>query len=321
MSITIEDLFRVEGTILLTGETGSGKSFWAKKIHDNSKFKDKKFLNLNLATLSDELIVSELFGHVRGAFTGAHSQKRGLVETVEGGTLFLDEIGELSLSAQKRLLMLLDEEKYSPVGSEEVKNFRGRVIAATNRNIQKMVENGNFREDLYHRLNVFSFFIDPIREDKNRLIEMLNYYFFQYKKKFHKDTFLQMGDECYQALINYYWPGNIREIKNVMEYITSLTNSSEIKKEDLPSYILSKVIVKKDISLKNECQSHSEEHPIEYCQALEKFESSYFSYILDRFNGRINYTADRIKISKATLISKAKKYGINTMLLRAKSRC
>ncbi|MBF0361034.1 MAG: sigma-54-dependent Fis family transcriptional regulator [Oligoflexia bacterium] len=333
MSITIEDLFRVEGTILLLGETGSGKSYWARKIHENSKFKSKKFMNLNLATLSDELIVSELFGHVRGAFTGAHSFKRGLVEAVGEGTLFLDEVGELSLAAQKRLLMLLDEGVYSPVGSEEIKHFKGRMIAATNKNLKQMVERAEFREDLFYRLNVFSFFIRPIRENKHLLEEIINFYFNKYKKKFKGEDGLSLSieSECYETLLNYCWPGNIREIKNLMEYLTSLSRGDLIVKSDLPSYITED----KTIGIGEQCSkisssSHSsssscessadskEEYPMEYCQALEKFERSYFSYVLDKFDGRINYTAEKIKISKVTLISKAKKYGINTMLLRAK---
>ena len=160
-------ILRARGPILLLGETGTGKSTFAKVIHDKVS-PSEPFICINLATLNENLIEGELFGHVKGAFTGAICDKKGYLETVGRGTLFLDEVGELSYSSQKKLLLLLEEGVFFKLGSTKERKFFGKVIAATNRNLLKMIKNGTFREDLYYRLNCFSFEVDPIRYDKKK---------------------------------------------------------------------------------------------------------------------------------------------------------
>ncbi|MBF0208504.1 MAG: sigma-54-dependent Fis family transcriptional regulator [Oligoflexia bacterium] len=363
MGLTAEQLYGVLGTILLQGETGVGKSFLANQIHQHSSLSKSKFLILNLATIKDELLESELFGHVRGAFTGAIRDRKGAAELVGDGTLFLDEIGEISLNTQKKFLQLIDENIFTPVGGEIVRHFRGRIIAATNKDLKHMVKIGTFREDLFFRLQIFSHFISPIRENTNKLGELINNFFEKYKHK-HNKNFLFLSSECKEFLLKYPWPGNVREVRNCMEYLVSLAPSSNVKTpvyiENLPHWIqlppsipTASLESTKSTKSTNSAESTDREvntqlsylnltqpqpHPLhfhlplppmtnemtigdvppQYADALAEFEKKYFINVLSRYAGKINVTAHKIKISKATLISKAKKYGINTMLIRAK---
>lgn len=320
MCLTLEDLYRVRGTILLMGETGTGKSFLARQIHEHSLLKDRPFITCHLASLHEELIESELFGHKKGAFTGAYKDKLGQLELVGEGTLFLDEIADLSLTAQKKLLWPLEERLFQPVGAIQKRSFKGRIMAATNHNIPKMIKEGRFRQDLWERLKVFCYTIPPLRENPDHLNQMIYYFLHVFKKEWGKKE-ITLSPQGYEALINYSWPGNVREVRNAMEYSITLAKGPLIQEDHLPPWITedSSLDTTQDTRHNESSILQLEKLPINYTEALKVFDQYYLGLILKKFNGRINYTAHQLQISKATLIAKAKKYGINTWALRTKS--
>jgi NtrC-family two-component system response regulator AlgB len=220
-------------TILMLGESGTGKTVLARAIHASSSQKEKTFVTVSCPSLSRELLESELFGHVKGAFTGAVADKVGKVATAEGGTLFLDEIGELPLEVQPKLLRLLQEREYERVGETKTRQANVRVIAATNRNLEKAVQDGRFREDLYYRLNVIAIQLLPLRErvgDVTRIAESyLQFFSRQCGKRLRG-----FSKEAGQALRQYSWPGNLRELRNVIERAVILAGSDELDLPDLP---------------------------------------------------------------------------------------
>jgi NtrC-family two-component system response regulator AlgB len=225
-------------TILLSGESGTGKTVLARAIHENSLQKENPFVTVNCPSLSRELLESELFGHVKGAFTGAVSDATGKVAAADGGTLFLDEIGELPLEIQSKLLRLLQEKEYERIGEAKTRRANVRVIAATNRNLEKAVEEGWFREDLFYRLNVISIHVPALRERLNDLQKIANGYlrFFggQCGKRIKKFSAVAA-----QALGQYSWPGNLRELRNVVERAVILATGNEIELSDFPEKIYS----------------------------------------------------------------------------------
>lgn len=304
--IDVKSLFNVKSPILLEGETGTGKSIIAKKIHDGSQKAVKKFIHLNLATIREDLIESELFGYFKGAFTSANSNRVGYFQEVGDGTLFLDEISELSLDAQKKLLLVLEERKFIPIGSCYEKKFFGRIISATNRNLRKMMMEGKFRKDLYYRLNVFYYEIPPLREDRNRLNFLSRFYFDHYKKELEKIN-LRMDDEVKTFIDHYSWPGNIRELKNFMEYIVNLSQNV-VYLSNIPPWID-----------RNETNIDLEKNEIsmDFNVAKSKFEKKFFTHALTQFDGKVNLTAKKINVSKTTLIAKTKKYQINPLKIKA----
>ncbi len=305
----INELSQIKGTILLEGETGVGKSYWAKKIHALSELAQKSFIEVNLATLSEELIESELFGHVKGAFSGAIQERQGYFEKVNGGILFLDEIGELSLSAQKKLLAILENKTFTRIGSCIQQKFSGRIIAATNLNLEEQVKKGLFRADLFFRLRVFSFHLAPLRETSEKIIPMGEAFFYSFAARP-----LCISEEVENFLKHYAWPGNIRELKNLMEYLASLTTGL-VKISDLPTWVRKNF--SSDPSPEKICP---ETYGDNYKNSLEAFEKSYLEYYLKHFSGKINFTARQLGMNKVTLIAKVKKYGINTELIKLQTQ-
>lgn len=281
-------------TILIIGESGVGKSMTAKELHNQSLRKHQKFIHINIAALSDSLFESEMFGHVRGAFTGATEKKVGFCEEVGGGTLFIDEIGELSLRLQAKLLTLLEERTYYAVGSTVQKSFRGSIYLATHCNLEQMVAEGKFREDLYFRIRYFQLDLPPLRERKN-LFSIINDEINKNRFKYREEQVV-FSAELVEFLVRYEWPGNFRELKSTIEYFFLLGNSC-IGLDDVPSWMEKKTL--KSLAKKS------------YYQALEEFEKSYFQDAFIKCRGKTNLTAQMTGISKATLISKVKKYGID----------
>jgi DNA-binding NtrC family response regulator len=220
-------------TVLIEGESGVGKEMVARLIHQYSNRSNKPFMDINCASLPEQLLESELFGHERGAFTDAKSQKQGLLELANRGSLFLDEIGEMSLTIQVKLLRVLERMEFRRVGGTQDIHVSLRVISATNRDLQKEVDENRFRADLYYRLKVVPMFIPPLRERREDLLKFVNYFINMFNAKFSKN-FSQISDEAHQLLLSYPWPGNIRELKNVIERVVLLETGPVLKREMLP---------------------------------------------------------------------------------------
>jgi PAS domain S-box-containing protein len=229
----------VDSTVLILGESGTGKNVMAKYIHNRSKRKGKSFISINCAVIPEQLLESELFGYCRGAFTGAEkSGKIGLIELADKGTLFLDEIGEIPLRLQAKLLEVIQDNQFIPVGGREHKKVDLRIIAATNRDLAQLVKGGQFREDLYYRLNVVEMNIPPLRERPDDIVPLICYFLDKIDTKYK--IFHRFSDECLDILTKYPWPGNVREIEHLVERLVVTVAETIIMSEHLPKYILEK---------------------------------------------------------------------------------
>src|SRR5665811_538388 len=223
-------------TVLIHGETGTGKELLAKAVHFNSRRKDKPFVTINCGAIPKDLLESELFGHVRGSFTGALANKRGKVELADGGTLFLDEIGELPLELQVKLLRLIQQGEIEKLGFAGVSKVDVRIIAATHRNLQAMVEDETFREDLYYRLAVIPLELPPLRERAEDISELVQVLFVKARQK-HNLPNLRLPPGLVPHFSGYRWPGNVRELENIIERLTVLSVGDEIRLGDLPDFL------------------------------------------------------------------------------------
>jgi len=223
-------------TVLIIGESGTGKELVARAIHRNSLRRDNNFVVVDCLTLSPNLLESELFGHIKGSFTGADTTKAGFFEVANGGTLFLDEIGDLSFDLQGKLLRVIQERKFVPVGGTQPKETDFRLIAATNKNLKKMVETGNFREDLFYRLYVVPIFIPPLREKKEDIPLLVEHFLRKFSEK-HKRAKPNVNERTLKCLLGYDWPGNVRELENTLERAFISSDGVEIMPPDLPETI------------------------------------------------------------------------------------
>lgn len=228
----IEEVAKTNTTILITGESGVGKELFAEQLHIKGFRKDKPFVRVNCAALSPTLLESELFGHVKGAFTDAVNDRIGRFEASDGGTIFLDEIGELSLDLQAKLLRVLQEHKFERVGSNKTVSVDVRVVAATNRNLEQMVQDGLFRSDLYYRLNVVPLNIPPLRERKDDIEPLASFFLDKFSRE-TKKNFTGFSNAALQTIFSYYWPGNVRELENSIERACVLGKPPLIQAEDL----------------------------------------------------------------------------------------
>ncbi|MGH9328493.1 MAG: sigma-54-dependent transcriptional regulator [Terriglobia bacterium] len=227
---------RTNSTVLIRGETGTGKELVAKAIHFNSSRRAKPLVTINCAAIPKELLESELFGHRRGAFTGAVADKRGRIETADGGTLFLDEIGEMPLELQVKLLRLIQAGEIEKIGSEVRAKVDVRIIAATHRDLQAMIEDGTFREDLYYRLAVIPLTLPPLRERPEDIPELVQHFLLRSKEKSGRSE-LRMSAALLPYFSTYRWPGNVRELENVLERVVVLARGEEITVHDLPEFL------------------------------------------------------------------------------------
>ena len=310
-----QKFINLSSPLLITGETGSGKSFLAKKIFNLANIYQEKFITVHLASLKEDLLESELYGYKKGAFTGAMDCRSGYLKDVGRGTLFLDEIGELSLDAQKKLLYLLEEKKFTPVGSTQSVDFLGRIIMATNRNLKQMVKDGLFREDLYYRVSVFEINQPSLRENRDLLEHSINKIFKQLKHD-HQRPHAFLSEGSLHFLLHKEWKGNFRELKNTLEYVLIMSEEKEIKVTDFsPSFFTDKDQVKSEVIMDH--VHFLESLPCDFNQSLEIFEKLYLQSVLKKHEGRVNETARRLGMSKTTLIQKAKKYQINTLKMRS----
>ena len=233
----VEQVADTRASVLITGESGVGKELIAESLHELSERRDKELVKVHCAALSQTLLESELFGHEKGAFTGANSMRRGRFELAHGGSIFLDEIGEIDNATQIKLLRVLQEKRFERVGGEKTIEVKVRVIAATNRNLQEEVAEGNFREDLFYRLNVVNIHIPPLRERKEDLPFLIPYFLQQSIGENRRNHIEGIDGKAMTMLYNYYWPGNIRELQNSIESAVVLCSQNVIQAEDLPPQI------------------------------------------------------------------------------------
>jgi two-component system response regulator PilR (NtrC family) len=236
----IEQIARTDSTVLVTGESGTGKEWVARAIHFYSLRRDRPFVALNCGAVPETLLESELFGHMKGSFTGASSNKKGLVESAEKGTLFLDEIGEMNPLMQVKLLRVLQERKFRRLGGVEELEANIRVIAATNQDLPRMVADGKFREDLFYRINVIPIHLPPLRDRDEDIPLLAEYFLEKYREQMSKDVHA-LSQTAMDLLEAYDWPGNIRELENVIERAVALEESQTILPESLPEHIAKRV--------------------------------------------------------------------------------
>ena len=289
----IEDVAPTDATVLIQGESGTGKEMVAKALHDVSGRSDNPFIVINCSAYPATLLESELFGHEKGAFTGAVNRKTGRFEQAKGGTVFLDEIGEISLSAQTMLLRVLQSQKIERIGGEKSIKVNTRVLAATNKNLLDEVKNGNFREDLYYRLNVIPINLPALRERKNDVPLLTNYFLKNYAKEQNKKID-GIDPETMRLLLDYNWPGNIRELENTIEYAVTLSKTDRIFISDLPNHIF------ENLNARNTKKTN----------ILTANEENLIRQVLDDCNWNKTTAASNLGISRSTLYEKLKKYKI-----------
>ncbi len=282
--------------VLITGESGTGKELFARYIHLNSLRKKGPFLAVNCGAFSEELLSNELFGHEKGAFTGANALKKGLIEMASSGSLFLDEITEMSLTMQAKLLRVIQEREFFRLGATEPIKVDVRFIAATNRDIKEEVKNGKFREDLYYRLNVVNIEIPPLRDRKDDIPLLVAYFSKKYSLLMKKEI-TGVSEEAINLLINYEYPGNVRELENIIERAVVLCNSSQIDVEHLPSDLKE---LKIEVFTKKEGKFMS----------LEELEKEYIKWILREVGNNKTVAAQILGIDRVSLWRKLKNYGI-----------
>lgn len=283
-----------EMCVLIEGESGTGKEVAAKSIHDNSKRKNGPFVAVDCGAIPEEIAASEFFGHIKGSFTGAVNDKKGHFQAADGGTLFLDEVGNLSYQNQMQLLRALQERKIKPVGGNTEIEVDVRIVSATNEDLVKAVEEGRFREDLYHRLNEFSIKIPPLRERKEDLILFVDFFLQEANKNLNKEV-LGLDAEAQNIFYNYSWPGNLRELRNIIRRAVLLTTNSFIPLEVIPKEVQYGMSQKKSHEVMLSKEEHEKQSII---QALEKT------------NNNKSEAAKLLNIARKTLYNKLKQYGL-----------
>ena len=336
----ISKLAQVQTPVLIRGESGTGKELVAKAIHYNGPRKDNKFVTINLAAIPESLIESELFGHEKGAFTGASERKIGKFQFADGGTLFLDEIGDVSPAMQVKLLRVLQEQIFNPVGSNRTIKVDVRVIAASHKNFEGMIKEGTFREDLFYRLNVLPVYLPPLRERVSDIPFLVDHYV-KYFNNIHNLEIKGVGPQAEQLLKNYNWPGNIRELRNVIEHAFIIESSDYIQASALPESVRKNAKIEKNFSndetsqidfrgiqdsvLDNQLgpndvngykfsfinKKENGEINLDFQIAKDLFEKEFIIYALSLNKGKINQTALKANIPKKTLLRKIEKYGLD----------
>jgi len=293
----VSKVAKTDSTVLITGESGTGKELVAKALHVNSRRKNRAFVTINCGALPENLQESELFGHVRGAFTGAMRDKRGLFQEANGGTLFLDEIGEMAPPTQVKLLRFLQDGEIRRVGENEPIHVDVRLIAATNQDLEKLIEEGQFREDLYYRLNVIPIHMPPLRERKDDIALLVKHFLTQHHAK-GNTKITDVSPEAMEIITNYEWTGNVRELENVIERAVVLASGTVLQQEDLPQSVQREKRVKGGSDLQLEGRT------------LEELEKHYILKTLDAHDWNQKKASELLGISTTTLWRKLKSYGI-----------
>ena len=333
----IEKLAQVPTPVLIRGESGTGKELVTKAIHYNGPRKDERLVTINCSAIPESLIESELFGHEKGAFTGASERKIGKFQYADGGTLFLDEIGDISPTMQVKLLRVLQEKTFTPIGSNRDIKVDVRIIAASHRSFEDMIKEGTFREDLFYRLNVLPVYLPPLRNRVSDIPHLIEYYL-NYFNNLHNLSIKGLSLEAKELFLSYKWPGNIRELRNIIEHAFIIESGDVITVESLPE-VISKTtgnmmadneeettISFEDIqnSVVDVERSENQDYQFSFAQRTEDgvvkmdfqeakdlFEKEFILQALKVNNGKINQTALKANIPKKTLLRKIEKYEIN----------
>ncbi len=302
---TIRKVADLGSTVLITGESGTGKELAASAIHYCSNRKDKTFVTVNCGALPENLLESELFGHVKGSFTGAFQNKEGLLEVADGGTFFLDEVAETSPAIQVKLLRVLNDRKFKRVGGLKDISVDVRIIAATNKDLRELIQRGIFREDLYYRLNVIPITLPPLRERVEDIPILVDHFIYKYCKMCSKEP-VAISPEAMGILRSYHWPGNVRELENIIERSIALETHSILTPSSLPSYLY---------DLREQFQtpgSHLPEGGMDLEKVVGDFEKSIIVKALQRTNGIKKEAAKLLNVSFRSLRYRIEKYGLHT---------
>ena len=291
-------------SVLITGENGTGKELVARAIHYYSPRRDKPFVELNCAAIPEELIESELFGHEKGAFTGAVSQKKGKFDLADSGTIFLDEIGDMSLKTQAKVLRILQERKFERVGGTRTIEVDVRIIAATNKVLEDEIRRGTFREDLFYRLNVVPFQVPPLRERREDIPVLIEHFLDLFCRRESRDC-KEMAPEAVALMKGYDWPGNVRELKNIIERLVIMTPGRTITEMHMPAYLAGKD-AREDVGRFDGFRDVSSLR-----EAREEFEKEFIIQKLEENDWNISRTAEAIELERSNLHRKIKTYGIN----------
>lgn len=300
---------RSDATVLITGESGTGKELVARGIHFSGKRKDQPFIPINCAAIPETLIEAELFGYKRGSFTGATQDTKGKFESASGGTLFLDEISQMPLALQPKLLRVLQEQEITRVGESVPRKIDVRIVAATNQNLEKMVEQGAFREDLYFRLAVVPVNLPPLRTRREDIPLLVNHFFKRAKAKHGFET-LKMSREVTNALSNYSFPGNVRELENLIERMVVLSDGESLTMQDVPEDINKPLQVFGNVKFELPAASIS----------LDDVEREIIRHALEMHNGNQSQTARYLSITRSALIYRMEKHGLDTEKASSEAR-
>jgi len=305
----MQDVFRLVSkvldndiTVLIYGESGTGKELIARAIHYNGKRKDKPFIVVNCASIPRELLESELFGHEKGSFTGAHQRKLGKFELANGGTLFLDEVGELEMLLQAKLLRVIQEKEFERVGGTELIKTDVRIISATNRDLKHAVEEKEFREDLFYRLNSFPIIIPPLRQRKGDILVLAQHFLENFNKKLNKNI-KGFSKKAYKLIYDYSWPGNIREMENTIERCLIIAEKDVIDVDDLPAHIKAS---EPSMNSDSGVSLFSDENIVPF----EKLKEESIRHALKVTNGNIVEAAKKLQLGRATIYRLMEKYKI-----------
>ena len=315
INLLIKQVASTSANVLIFGESGTGKELVARNIHNISKRKDKPFIPVNCAAIPSELLESELFGHEKGSFTGAVALRHGRFELANSGSILLDEIGDMPLAMQAKLLRVLQEKKFERVGGNKTIATDVRVIAATNRKLEQAIEQGGFREDLYYRLNVFPIYIPALRERKDDIIALIDFFLHNLNNEMNSNCSLTPG--AYDKLISYNWPGNVRELANIIERLCILYPTQKISAEQLPEKIsasspeqskikdLSSTIMVKKININS---------GFDLKEHIAAIEIDLINEALHNAGGVVARAAGLLGLQRTTLIEKIKKYQLNKQI-------
>lgn len=291
---------RSDATVLITGESGTGKELIAKGIHFSGKRKDGPFIPVNCAAIPETLIEAELFGYKRGSFTGATADTKGKFEYANGGTIFLDEVGQMPISLQPKLLRVLQEQEVVRIGESHPRKVDARIVAATNQNLEKMVEQGTFREDLYFRLAVVPVNIPPLRTRREDIPLLINHFFRRAKEK-HGFRNLKIARDVIGIISKYSFPGNVRELENLVERMVVLSDENSLTLADVPDYITKPIQAFGNVKFELPAEGIS----------LDEVESEIIRYALAMQNGNQSQTARYLGITRSTLIYRMQKFGLD----------